>query len=366
MRILHIIQNLRGGGRERRMLQLVSAVVGDSHIDQRILLLESKIEYDLSLINDVPVSVIDSSSLLSIFSGLRDTISDYAPDIVHSWCDVPAVMLSLPLLKQRFRFKYIAGFVASATRLKVFSKRFFENQFTFFFADRIISNSKAGLLAQHCDYKKSVVIYNGFSYSRFTRLTSPIELRTELGVKDQVIAGMFARFTQAKDYGLLLSIAHKSQEEHLNIVYLAVGDGPLLLYYKDKAGELGLNNVVFTGFRSDIESLIHITDFCLLFTNDKYHAEGISNAILEAMAAGKPVIATNDGGTPEIVSNGMNGFLVPSGSVETAFNYIVKLVEDRSLLQELGANAQKTVKERFLLSLMASNYLALYNDLMTI
>lgn len=366
MRILHIIQNLKGGGRERRMLQLVSALIGNELIEQRIVLLEDIVDYDLSFIKSIPISIVNKSSKLDLFSNLRRVIGDFSPDIVHSWCDVPFILLFLPILKQRFKFKYIAGFVASATPVRVISKRNIENQLTFLFADRIISNSKAGLLAQHCNFRKSRVIYNGFNYARFSNSTDATVIKADLGIQHSMIAGMFARFTPAKDYDLLINVAHKSEEANLDICFLAIGDGPLLDTCKERARILGLTNIIFTGFRSDVEDLILITDVCILFTNNKYHAEGISNSIVEAMAAGKPVIATNSGGTPEIVSNGENGFLVEPGDAENAFKHVRSIVADQSLLRRLGNNAQETIQRRFLLSTMASNYIALYNELLAL
>ena len=85
---------------------------------------------------------------------------------------------------------------------------------------------------------------------------------------------------------------------------------------------------------------------------------------MESMALGTPVIATDDGGSPEIVNHGVNGFLVKENDVKLASKYLSSLLDDKSKIQLFSKNAEDTIRSGFLLRTMVSNYLSLYQNLM--
>jgi glycosyltransferase involved in cell wall biosynthesis len=93
------------------------------------------------------------------------------------------------------------------------------------------------------------------------------------------------------------------------------------------------------------------------------HAEGISNALLEAMAARLPVVATAVGGSPEIVRDGVNGRLVPPGAPAALARGILDLLEDAELRRRLGAEGRRIVEREFSLAQMRTSYDALYDEL---
>lgn len=100
----------------------------------------------------------------------------------------------------------------------------------------------------------------------------------------------------------------------------------------------------------------------MLFTSDTHH-EGISNSIMESMASGVPVIATEGGGTSEIINDDINSFIIPRHDVEKAYGLLKNLLSDSNYRRFIGNMAKKHIQEHFLLSKMGSEYIDLYNKL---
>jgi glycosyltransferase involved in cell wall biosynthesis len=123
--------------------------------------------------------------------------------------------------------------------------------------------------------------------------------------------------------------------------------------------ELNLNgNVILAGFRSDVPALMHrLSVFCLTSTH-----EGMPNVILEAMAAARPVVATNVGGIPELVKDGVNGFLVEPGDIEGFAHAVKRLLEDSKLAERMGLAGRKRVEQEFSCDQAAQRLTKLYLD----
>jgi glycosyltransferase involved in cell wall biosynthesis len=117
------------------------------------------------------------------------------------------------------------------------------------------------------------------------------------------------------------------------------------------------------GFRADVEQILYISDLSVLCTNPQKHKEGVSNAILESMAIGVPVISTNDGGTPEIVKDNYNGFLIEAYNHEQLSQRIIQITEDINLRQRLSNGAIEIVQEKFALPFMVDQYEIMYKSL---
>jgi len=97
--------------------------------------------------------------------------------------------------------------------------------------------------------------------------------------------------------------------------------------------------------------------------NSRLHGEGISNAITECMALGKPIVATNDGGTPELVLEGQTGFLVPSHDAGALTDRVLKLLHNAELVNEFGMKGRRLIETAFSLDTMTDAYVRLYRGL---
>ena len=117
--------------------------------------------------------------------------------------------------------------------------------------------------------------------------------------------------------------------------------------------------------RKDVFGYIsYIFNVGVLLTNSKIINEGISNSIIEYMALAKPVIATNGGGTNEIVIDGWNGFLIDYGSADQLIEKINILYSNRQLANDIGINGQKIIKDKFNIVNMSQQYISLCRKLL--
>lgn len=357
------IGNLNGGGRERRMAQLINGLNVYHEYEVKVVVSNKTIDYINIQNNQSEIIFIEDGSRKKIYEGLKSVMDSFRPDIVHMWAEKPRWLLSVSLLKIIYRFKYIAGFVASGSKLPILSKTNISYQIAYMTADRVVSNSKCGLSARNVPSKKSVVIRNGFDFHRLDNIENREDVRKGLSIGNNIVVSMVGRFEPLKDWGTFLNIARYAQKESLSLIFLSIGAGTLQEFYKQKCNEYNLQNVLFLGRRDDIEQLLNASDIFVLFNPIGTRAEGISNAIMEAMAVGLPVVATKAGGTPELVEDGETGFLVKAGDYITAYNLVKELSIKSELRSRLGQNAEKRIREEFSLDKMTTEYIKLYKEL---
>lgn len=364
MKIFHIITSLGGGGRERRMTQLVNGLV-ECGYDQVILLTggkNSRQDYEVS--SNVRIFKIENTGgYIKRFQSISRIISKEKPEIVHLWTEVPSVLLTATVLKYIYQYKLIVGFLADGNPVKKLTCKI-SNSLAFGVGDAIVSNSLAGLKAKKASLKKSHVIYNGFDFKRINNNSIVADDIKELLLQNKKIVTMVARFNVAKNWEMFLELAQKAQlSRQDDIMFLAVGSGEQLEHYKKQAKDRDLRNIKFLGQRSDVENILLNTDVSVLFSNDQIHAEGVSNSIMESMAVGCPVIATNGGGTSEIIKNEDTGFIVDPGDVDNAFHKMNILLNNIDLRNRFGERGIDIIKNTFTLSEMTRQYLKLYNSL---
>ena len=124
-----------------------------------------------------------------------------------------------------------------------------------------------------------------------------------------------------------------------NIKLILVGDGELAKEMR-KVNNSKESSVFFLGRREDVPKILKGSDICVLVSK----REGLPRCIMEAMAAGKPVVATDIRGNRDLVEDGVNGYLVKLGDVEGLANSIIKLVEDDDLRKEMGKKGQEIIE----------------------
>jgi glycosyltransferase involved in cell wall biosynthesis len=224
-------------------------------------------------------------------------------------------------------------------------------------ADRIFVNARAvvdTLSTAGYDGGRMTVIENGVDLSRFEGTHRPADrgaIRGELGVpagsRLVVILSRMHRNAAGVDLkGLkyFLEAASILARRRDDVRFLVVGDGPQRAETEERARRLGLDGrVVFTGFRMDIPDILAETAVAV----SSSLAEAISNSIVEAMAAGVPVVATRVGGTPEAVLDGETGLLVRPRDSSALASAIGRLLDDGELAGRLGRAGRKRIEERF-------------------
>ncbi len=202
--------------------------------------------------------------------------------------------------------------------------------------------------------EKIEVVYNGIHLPENGGPQIKNLTRKDIGAKeDDLVIMHVANLTPVKGHAHLLQAMARVLPECPKAKLVLVGEGPLRGQLTELAGRLGLtNHVVFLGKREDAGQLLNMADICVLPSI----SEGMSNAILEYMAAGKPVVTTSVGGNPELVQNGETGILVDKENSEQLAKALVFLANTPHKRAEMGRNGYERVKKKFTMSAMVSTY----------
>ena len=213
---------------------------------------------------------------------------------------------------------------------------------------------------------KVVQIYNGVDHERFAGGSAPQVILPERTCDHEspIVIGTVGRLAKVKDQRTLLRALARiisdqpTQREQLRAIL--VGDGPERELLAAEAVELGLGDAIhFAGDRSDVPAWLAAMDVFVLPSL----AEGVSNTILEAMAAGLPVIATATGGNAELVEEGVTGRLVPVGDVQSLAAAVRQLADNAGIRQRMGEAGRRRVRERFDWARTVEQYLTVYDSL---
>ena len=203
--------------------------------------------------------------------------------------------------------------------------------------------------------EKITVIHNAVRPGRFARPKPEYRQRLlELfPVPPKLIVAAAGRLSPEKGFDVLIDAAATVVAERPEVSFVLFGDGPLREQLAARIARLGLTDkFILTGFSSSLDDYFPHFD---LFVQSS-HTEGLPNVILEAFAAGVPVVATAVGGTPEIVEDGVNGFLVDSGQPDALAHGIAKLLIDDAIRQKMGSQGYETIEREFSFTQQAQLY----------
>ena len=211
-------------------------------------------------------------------------------------------------------------------------------------------------------------ICNGVDTERFHPDTTTARreaLPAELRGDDLFIVGTVGRIQPVKDQALLVRAAaaiFAARPELARRIRLAVvGDGPQLAQLRTLAASLGVADATWMpGAQSNVPQILRSFDLFVLPSLN----EGISNTILEALASGVPVVATQVGGNPELVDEGVTGKLIPVGDVKALEQAIVEYATDRALCRRQADAAREVAIRRFGLAAMVGQYQRVYDELL--
>ncbi len=202
---------------------------------------------------------------------------------------------------------------------------------------------------------KGTVIYDGLDVLPSDREQSERDraaIRSEFEIsREEIVIGMLARVTPQKDYDTLVAAAKRVVDVNPAVRFMICGDHSStpesrehFAYVRGRIEQEGLSRkFVFTGFRNDVRRLLQAFDVSVLST----HQEGLPLVLLEAMAESKPLVATAVDGVPELVSDGVNGFLVAHGDAEALAARVLELMKNPELRARLGEAGRSTVLKKF-------------------
>lgn len=227
----------------------------------------------------------------------------------------------------------------------------------------LVSNSIRDMVifTEGVPQEKIEVIYNGVDLPVSTSQASLTDLKNTLGIKDNELVIMHVAYLcPIKGHIYLLQAFKEIIAQFKNIKLILIGEDMLNGSLQNQADQMGIkNNILFLGERKDVCNLLTIADICVLPSL----SEGMSNAILEYMAAAKPVIATKVGGNPELVKNGFNGLLVEKEDAQQLEGALLTLIRDKEKRRIMGLNGLSRVKTEFTMEAMMAHYDRLFTEM---
>lgn len=212
---------------------------------------------------------------------------------------------------------------------------------------------------------KVETIHYGFdvnSFDKKAKKSLPTEVRKEFNISsDQQVLGIVARLTEQKGHKDLLQAFRAVIDRYPQTILLIVGDGELEKDLKTQVQNMGLKEqVIFTGYREDIPAIMQAID---IFVHPSLW-EGFGLVFLEAMAAGKPVVATRVSAIPEIVVDGETGYLVPPKNSHLLTEKILQLLENRVSAYKMGEKGRERLGQYFTVEKMVKEIKKLYDELL--
>ncbi len=355
LKILHIDPERNWGGGEAQVFGLLSYLAAQGHRNELVAHPKGRLFAACEHLGIARhAAVIRNDVDLRCIPKLRRLIgaSDY--DIVH-FHTKRALALSLWLPHTARRPRYVA------TRRMDYAEP--HNWYTHCLYNRrvdgvvAISKSISDLLiAAGVNAEKIRVIASGIDVEKFCRRPSARDRAS-----GEIMVGSMGVLEERKGHRFLLAAAAELQARGLKLHYRIAGEGPLRRSLEQQAVEFGLADYVqFSGFVTDAAEFLASID---LFVMPSLF-EGLGVAALEAMAAGKAVIATRVGGLAESVLDGVTGLLVPPRDATALADAIEKLIRDPSLALALGSRGAERVRQHYTLEQMARRNEAYYYELL--
>lgn len=189
------------------------------------------------------------------------------------------------------------------------------------------------------------------------RITSN-SFRSELGIKEKDVVILYVgRLDLVKGVNYLLQAAERILGDHNNIKFLIIGDGNLRREYEKFVKPLS-HSIIFTGWRNDIPQLMNIADILVLPSL----SEGAANVVMEACASGLPVIATEVGEVPQVVSDGETGVLIKPKDVDGLVEAMGKVIDNPSLARKMGEAGRKRMEKKYSWEIICDKLERAYQD----
>jgi L-malate glycosyltransferase len=213
-------------------------------------------------------------------------------------------------------------------------------------------------IASGIDADRTITVHSGIDLSRFSGLSRSEELRSELGAgPDSLLIGTVAALTAEKDlFTFMDTIKRIASASQKPVKAVIAGEGPLRVELEKYASSLGISEAVkLLGFRDDVPQLLASLD--LFITTPE--SEGLGTSVLDAMAAGVPVVATSTGGIPEMVIDGQTGLLAPINDDVALGQHSNRILTDPQLADLLVRNAREHLR-KFSVHRMCESTLAVY------
>ena len=371
LKILYVLSSLTLGGTETHLLRLSSGLKEKGYLVS-ICCLYNQLEIaDRFKKQGIDVLCLDVKSIWDIRGFLRlwRILKKGGYDIVHAYLFDSSIYSAI--------VAKIAGVKAIITSRRNYDDwmripHIILQKIANCFTDKILVNAKSleDLVVKQEGFSRDDIlpIYNSINKAQYDiKLTDQniTNMRKSIGVNpDEYMILCTAKFKISKGHAFLLQAAKTVIEKMPKAKFILMGKGPEETRVKSKARDLGIQEkVIFIGQRDDVAQILKIADLCILSSI----REGFANTILEYMASGKAIVATDVGGNREIITSGENGILVSKGDVSRFSNEIMSLLKNRDMRTKLGNRAKERVSDiTFQPEYETERFNAVYRELLNI
>lgn len=321
MRIVISTDTISRGGKERQISVLVKYL---QERDIYLLILAKRIITGNSFFQEYNISE-EQVKTYKGYKSFKNSVKEVKPDVVVSW-DIKSSLYNI-LLNKKYRFKFINGSIRHGIRL--FKPSHFYRSLLCHLSPYVISNSLAGLRVNNLKPgNRRFVLYNGIE----NKFRNNLSAKEKEYLKKRLIPGYtnnpgfvyisVANYVPYKDYFTIFRALAKLKEKQ-HFYYFVVGYGPMRTAVESQVSDFNLQeNVIMVGRTEDVREYLFASDLMI----HSSRGEGISNAILEGMYAGLPVIATKVGGVPETVYPS-SSILFPYKDSEALYKCLLKSKE---------------------------------------
>jgi glycosyltransferase involved in cell wall biosynthesis len=373
--VLFIIDSFEQGGSERQALQLLRQLHESGQCRVHLACLQDRgslraeaEQLGIGEIHEYPLTSFYDPNFVKQLRRLRRFIKENEIDVVHTHCFYTNIfgMTGAFLADVRARITSKGETDGFRTPLQKRAERV-----AFRLAHRVIANClvvQNQLIREGVSPARIVQHYNGLDLERLK--VSP-ELRRDqaraaFGLptdpKRRFISIVANLHNPVKDHPMFLRVAARVRKEVPGAGFVIAGEGDLMPGLRELAEQLGIaRDVFFIGRCEAVGQLLFASDIGVLSSK----AEGFANAILEYLAAGLPVVATEVGGVREAIVEGETGYVVPSGDDERMAAGIIRLLSDPERARAMGQLGRSLVAAKFSCDRHLQNTLELYDELLS-
>lgn len=346
--IVYVINNLKAGGTERHLTRLIGGLVQRQSWDMSVFCLERSGPL-VEEIEALGVEVIGSRTpwsmeprrVMESLGGLRAHLRRTRPELVHCYLGAAGLMGTLGA-----RTAGVPHVVTTRRGTELYAPTLGEllrfrgaNIFADLGSSLIITVSEANrrqALREGTPKRKLLTIHNGIEIPR--------EMPTTWAFTGHPVFGTVGSLLPMKGHRHLIHAMPQVLASLTEARCVIVGDGPERRNLEQLSRDLGVcDHLTFLGHQSDVQGILQTLDVFVLPSL----AEGLPNAVLEAMSLGRAVIATDVGGVPEVVTPEVNGILVPAESSHALATAMIRLGGDQELRRVFGIQARECVAQRF-------------------
>jgi len=360
VKVLLLVDSLDNGGAERQMALLAAGL--PSGWQRRVCTLGGGPFESHLRAKGITVEVLSRRSRLDPLPvvALWRSIVTARPDLVHSWSWISTLaagplcrLLRIPLIDGTIR---TGGLQPEHLWLKRLGMAC---------ASLVVTNTHAGAQAWSVGPVKARVVHNGFDWSRLAAHSAARGSASQPRSDHErpFTVAMIGRMEPERDFRVVIAAARMLQKEAPSCRFVLVGDGTERAELLREAADLiGSGIVAFPAADIEVLGYVRDADVGVLMTDPKWAQEGCSNAIMEYMACGLPVVCAESGGNRELVEDGKTGFVIAPADPRALAQQIAYLRDHEAERRAMGAAGRQRIVESFSLQRMVDGFLRVYEE----